>query len=302
MFCYGRMDVLETPTERFESLPGFDYEHETVEVEGLTMAYLDEGEGEETFLCMHGEPTWSYLYRKMIPVLSEVGRVVCPDLIGFGASDKPREDEAHTYGLHAGTVMVFIEALDLEDVTLIGQDWGGILGLHAAARMPDRFARLVAANTFLPDGTHEMPEAWLNFHAFVERTPDVPVGFLVQRGCAREVPDEVAAAYDAPFPDETYKAGARRMPMLVPQDPDHPAADAIRETIERLATWEKPACCIFAEDDPIMAPAAEPMRKIIPPAQEEPLVWLEDAGHFLQEDAGEALAEHVVDFVERNPL
>ncbi len=293
------MDVLETPADRLEGLPGYPWTQERVEVEELSMAYVDEGDGDETFLCLHGEPTWSYLYRHMIPVLAEHGRVVCPDLVGFGGSDKPIDDEAHTYELHADTVMGFIEALDLDDVTLVGQDWGGILGLHAAARMPDRFARLVAANTFLPDGTDPMPEAWLAFHSFVERNPDVPVGFLVQRGCEREVPEDVVAAYDAPFPDERYKAAARRMPELVPQDPDHPAADAIHETRKRLADWDKPAICIFAEDDPIMRPAAEEMRKLIPPAQDEPLVWLEDAAHFLQEDAGEELAGHVVDLVER---
>lgn len=298
------MDVLQTPEERFDRLPGYAWEQGSVEVEGYEMAYLDEGDDTtgETFLCLHGEPTWSYLYRKMVPPLADLGRVVCPDLVGFGRSDKPAEDAAHTYEMHTRTVTGFIEALDLQDVTLVGQDWGGILGLHAAARQPERFARIVAANTFLPDGRHEMPQAWLDFHDFVDRTPDVPVGFLVRRGCASDVPDEVAAAYDAPFPDESYKAGPRRLPAMVPQDDDHPAADEIRETIKRLSEWDEPAICIFAEDDPIMAPAAEPMREILSPAQDEPLVWLEDAAHFIQEDAGERLAQEIVDFVGRHPL
>lgn len=295
------METLTTPEDRFEDLPGFPWDADTVEVEGLEMAYIDEGQGDQTFLCLHGEPTWSYLYRKMVPVLAERGRVVCPDLIGFGRSEKPVEDEVHTYDLHARTVTGFIEALDLTDVTLFGQDWGGILGLHAAARIPERFSRLVASNTFLPDGTDPMPEAWLRFHDFIERTPDVPAGFLVQRGCSTEIPEDVVAAYDAPFPDERYKAGARQLPKMVPQSTDHPAADPIRETIKRLANWEKPAYCIFAEGDPIMRPAAEEMRKLIPTAQDQPLDWLADAAHFLQEDQGQALAEHVVDFVDRTP-
>lgn len=296
------MSTLETPTEDLADLPGFDVEQDATEVEGYEMAYLDEGSGDETFLLLHGEPTWSYLYRKMVPVLAEHGRVLAPDLVGFGGSEKPVDDEVHTYDLHASTVTGFVEQLDLEDATLVGQDWGGILGLHAATRLPDRFARLVASNTFLPDGSTGLPEAWHDFHDFVERTPDVPVGFLVSRGCAREVPDEVAAAYDAPFPSEEHKAGPRRLPAMVPQTRDHPAADAIRETRKRLQDWDKPAYCVFAEDDPIMRPAAKPMRGMIPTASEQPLDWIADAGHFIQEDAGEELAEHVVDFVERTPL
>lgn len=294
------MDTLETPSERFEDLPGFPYEQETVEVEGLSMAYVDEGTGEETFLLVHGEPTWSYLYRHMIDPLAEHGRVVAPDLVGFGRSEKPTEDAVHTYDLHARTLTTFVEALDLDGVTVVGQDWGGPFGFHAATRLPERFSRLVAANTFLPDGSQELPEAWHDFHDFVQRTPDLPVGFLVGRACIRDLPDEVTAAYDAPFPDEAHKAGARRLPELVPQSRDHPAADPIRETRKRLQDWDKPAYCVFAGKDPIMAPAAEPMHELIPTASEQPLDWLE-AAHFIQEDAGEELAQHIVEFVDRTP-
>jgi haloalkane dehalogenase len=297
------MDTLTTPPERFEALPGFPYDQHAVEVEGLEVAYLDEGDpdADETFLLVHGEPTWSYLYRHVVDPLAEAGRVVAPDLVGFGRSEKPAEDEHHTYDLHARTVRGLVDALDLDDVTLVGQDWGGPFGFHVAARQPDRFARLVAANTFLPDGTDKLPEAWHDFHDFVRRTPDVPVGFLVRRGCHRELPEGVVDAYDAPFPDASYKAGARRLPELVPQSPDHPAADAIRGTRKRLKGWEKPALCVYAEDDPIMRPAAERMRELVPPARDEPLVWLEEAAHFLQEDAGERLAEAMLGFVDRTP-
>jgi haloalkane dehalogenase len=289
------MPDLATDLDRLEDLPGFPYEQRTVDVDGHEMAYVDEGEGEETFLLVHGEPTWSYLYRKMIPMLAERGRVLAPDLVGFGASSKPADDEAHTYELHARTLTGFVEALDLDGVTLVGQDWGGPFGFHVAARQPERFARLVAANTFLPDGTTELPEAWHDFHDFVQRTPDVPVGFLVRRGCATELDEDVVAAYDAPFPDEEHKAGARRLPELVPRSTDHPAAAPIRETRKRLQGLEKPTYCAFAEDDPIMRPAAEPMSEIL----DAEVDWISDAAHFIQEDAGEEVAERIVDFVER---
>jgi haloalkane dehalogenase len=289
--------VLETDPSALEDLPGFPYEQDTVTVDGYEMAFVDEGEGEETFLCVHGEPTWSYLYRHVIPVLSEVGRVVAPDLVGFGASDKPADDAAHTYDLHARTVTRFVEALDLEDVTVVGQDWGGPFGFHAATRMPDRFTRVVAANTFLPAGDTELPEAWHDFHDFVQRTPDVPVGFLVERGCVNDLPEDVVAAYEAPFPSEEHKAGARRLPELVPRSRDHPAAAPIRETRKRLQGWSGPTYCVFAKQDPIMRPGAEPMSELLG----ADLDWLDGAGHFIQEDAGEELAEHIVDFVERTP-
>jgi haloalkane dehalogenase len=290
------MTVPETDPGRLCDLSGFPYEQDTVEVEGYEMAYLDEGEGPETFLLLHGVPTWSYLYRKMVPTLIEAGRVIVPDLVGFGASSKPTDD-AHTYDMHARTVTRFVEALDLDDVTLVGQDWGGPFGFHAATRLPDRFQRLVAANTFLPDGSQPLPEPWHEFHDFVQRTPDVPAGFLVQRACVTDLPDDVVAAYDAPFPSEEHKAGARRLPDLVPRSPEAPAADPIRETRTRLADLEADTYCVFAEQDPIMAPGAEPMSELL----DAELDWIDGAGHFIQEDAGEELAAKIVDFVQRTP-
>lgn len=299
------MDVLETPAERFEDLADFPYPAQQVEVDGLEMAYVDVGgpaDSEETFLCLHGEPTWSYLYRHMIPTLSEVGRVLAPDLIGFGRSAKPERLEDHTFALHAETTQRMLEKLDLEEVTLVCQDWGGILGLLAAAEQPDRFARLVPMNTGLPDATWEMPEVWHRFKAFVERNEDVPVRFLIQEGTATELSEAELAAYEAPFPEPRYKAGARAMPLLVPIEETMDGHDEMQRAQKALASWEKPAFVLFAEDDPITRPARDPMRRLLPTAQDEPDIWIQGAAHFLQEDKGEEIAEHIVDFVQRRPL
>lgn len=294
--------ALRTPEERFESLPDYGYDAERVEVdEGIEMAYVDVGddEADETFLCLHGEPTWSYLYRKMIPTLAAEGRVIVPDLVGFGRSDKPEDEEAYTFASEYGWLESFVKALDLTGVTLVAQDWGGILGLSVAARNPDRFARLVPMNTGLQDGSAGMPDEWEQFRDFVKGADKLPVGFLVDAGCVSTLDDEVKAAYEAPFPDASYQAGARALPLRVPTSPDDPGADEIRETRELLSDWEKPAFVLFSDSDPITGPARDDLRKLIPTAEEQPDVWVEDAGHFLQEDAGERVAERIVEFVRR---
>lgn len=299
------MAILRTPDERFADLPGYPWEAHRVDVGAAEMAYVDvPGDGPETFLCLHGEPTWSFLYRKMIPVLAERGRVVAPDYIGFGRSEKLDEPGAYSYAMHLETVNRLLEKLDLHDVTLVCQDWGGLLGLRAAAvDQPDRFARIVAMNTSFADGSQGMPEAWLAFHAFVERnSPDLPIGFLVDAGCYHDLSDDVKAAYEAPFHTPESKWGAATFPGHVPRTPDAPGAASQRETKEALKRFEKPFQCIFARGDPIMRGAHPVLRGMIPTASEEPETWIEEAGHFLQEDAGEEIAGYINAFVDRRSL
>lgn len=294
------MSLISTPEERFEDLPGYDYEPEYVSVGDPEMAYLDEGEGEETFLCLHGEPTWSYLYRKMIPHLREKGRVVVPDYVGFGRSEKYTEMDDYTFSRYREWTRTFVQELDLTDVTLVCQDWGGILGLRAVADMPERFARVVPMNTGMPDGTQEMSEDWWEFRNFVTETEDLPVGMLIQNACATDLPEDVVAAYEAPFPGPEYKAGARAWPLLVPTNTEDDGAQAMAEVREFFAEeWEKPAFVLFSDADPITGDSRDPMRELIATAEDQPDVWVEGGGHFLQEDRGEAVAEHVLEFVER---
>ena len=290
------MDVLRTPDERFENLPGFPWEPKYAETsDGLRMAYIDEGEG-PVVLLLHGEPSWSYLYRKMIPVLVEAGyRAVAPDLIGFGRSDKPAEQEDYTYARHMEWLRsVVFDALDLTDVTLVCQDWGGLLGLRLVAEHPDRFAAVVAANTGLPDGTRRLPDAWWQFHDFVQRTPDLPISFLVASGCADGLSEEETAAYDAPFPDPSYKNGARAFPGLIPQTLDNPATPDNQRAWEVLSRWDKPFLCAFSDKDPITGGGERMLIGKIPGAQSQPHTTIEGGGHFLQEDRGPELAKVVV--------
>jgi haloalkane dehalogenase len=301
------MARISTPRERFDDLPGYDYDRHTVGVgDDLEMAYVDVAgttdgadRADETFLCLHGEPTWSYLYRKMIPILAERGRVVAPDFVGFGRSEKLTEREEYSYDLHYETLADFVETLDLEGITLVCQDWGGILGLPYATENPERFARLVPMNTGVPSGRQEMPEAWEEFRAFVERADELPVGMLIQNATARDLPAEVLAAYEAPFHTEEAKAGAREWPDMVPREGGGDGAERTRAAAERLSEWEKPAFVLFSDSDPITKDNRDPLRDLIPTASEQPDVWVEGAMHFLQEDAGESIAERIVSFVDR---
>ncbi len=304
-------DILRTSEDRFADLPDFDYDPQYVDVGSadgpnppggdgeVRMAYVEAGSGAETFLLLHGEPTYSFLYRKMIPGLAERGRVVVPDFVGFGRSDKYTDREAYSYRQQYDALESFVAELDLADVTLVGQDWGGILGLPYAAANPDRVARLVAMNTGLPDGTQQMADEWHQFREFVESVDELQVGTLVANGCATDLPEEVVAAYDAPFPDEASKAGARAWPALVPTDPDDGGADAVIEARERLAEWDEPAFVLFASGDPITRGARDELRDLIPTASDQPDVWIDGAAHFLQEDRGEEVAEEIVGFVDR---
>lgn len=303
------MTILQTPDDRFASLPDYPFAPQFAAVgDGLRMHYVDErpadgqaAEPLETVLMLHGEPTWSYLYRKMIPIVRAAGyRVVAPDLIGFGKSDKPTEPTAYSYAQHVAWLTAFVQMLDLRNITLVCQDWGGLLGLRIAAENPDRFARICAANTFLPTGDQPAGEAFLRWQKFSQEVPELPIGQLISGGSARRLPPEVIAAYDAPFPDETYKVAARQFPLLVPTTPDDPAAPANRAAWQVLLAWQKPFLTAFSDGDPITAGADKILQKLIPGAQGQPHVTLTGGGHFLQEDVGEAWAEVIVRFIRTN--
>jgi haloalkane dehalogenase len=264
------------------------------------MAYVSAGPADgPPVVLLHGEPSWSYLYRRMLPVLAGAGlRVVAPDLVGFGRSDKPAAVADHSYARHLEWVRTLaFDALDLRAVTLVGQDWGGLIGLRLAAEHPDRFARLVAANTGLPTGDQSMPPVWWQFREAVQRAPTLDVGRLVQAGCRTELPAAVRAGYDAPFPDETYKAGPRAMPGLVPTTRDDPQAAPSRAAWAALAASPTPMLVAFSDGDPITGPMAPVLRQAMAGARDREHPVIAGAGHFLQEDAGPALARHIVDFV-----
>jgi haloalkane dehalogenase len=290
-----------TPDARFDDLPDFPYDPNYVTVgDDLRMHYVDEGSGAPV-LCLHGAPTWAYLYRHLIPPLTEAHRVVVPDFIGFGRSDKLTDVDDYSFALHYEALRDVVEALDLTDVTLVVQDWGGLLGLAYAAREPERIARLVILNTFLPTGEEEKSTAFLAWRRFVENTPDLPVGAIVRRGLANPeaLSEAEEAAYDAPFPTPESKAGAVAWPLLVPMEPDDPVADAMRETRARLAEWSKPALVLFAPDDPILGGAQAFFRSLLPTAENQPEVTIDGAGHFLQEEQGPEIARHTLDFIDR---
>ena len=299
------MDHLRTPDERFKDLPGYPFEPHYLDVPdddggSLRVHYVDEGPPDAPpVLMMHGEPSWSYLYRKMVPVVVAAGlRAVCPDLVGFGRSDKPADRNDYTYQRHVDWMTAVIDALNLRDATLVGQDWGGLIGLRLVAENPDRFGRVVAANTFLPTGDRDPGQAFKAWQKYSQEVPEFHAGGIVKGGCVSELAPEVIAAYDAPFPDETYKEGARQFPVLVPTTPDDPASRANRAAWEVLEKWTKPFLCAFSDSDPITAGADRVLKKI-PGAEGQPHTTIVGGGHFLQEDKGEELANVVVDFVNR---
>lgn len=294
------VDVFRTPDDRFESLDGFPFVPHYVslegELEGLRMHYLDEAEG-DPILLLHGEPTWAYLYRKMIPVLSGVGRVVVPDLIGFGRSDKPTDRDWYTYDRHCDVLVQWIEQLDLTDITIVVQDWGGPIGLRVATEHEHRFARLVVLNTgiFRPGPGWPSP-GFLAWRKFAEKNPDLPIGFILQGATSTELSDDVIGGYEAPFPTPESKAGAAQFPLLVPLTVDDPGADEMGRVGDALAAWEKPALVAFSDSDPVFPQrAGEKLAARIPGAVD--FVPIEGASHFLQEDKGEVIATHIADFV-----
>lgn len=283
------MDIFRTPDERFAGLPGWPYAPRYTEVGGLRLHHVDEGSG-PTVLCFHGEPTWGYLYRHMLEKLVAAGRrVVCPDYAGFGRSDKPTDRDWYTYDRHVESVSAHLETLDLRDVTVVVQDWGGPIGLRWAVENAERVAALVILNTGLFTG--RVSKGFLSWRDFVERTPDLPIGMIVQGGTATELPAEVVAAYEAPFPAQESKAGPQTFPLLVPMGADDPGAAEMASVRETLASWDKPALVAFSDSDPIFPfpVAGEQFTELIPGAGEQ--VCIEGAAHFLQEDRGAQIAE-----------
>lgn len=300
------MKALRTPDERFENLPGYPFEPHYLDVpdgEGgvLRMHYVDEGPRDgEVVLLLHGEPSWSYLYRKMIPPLAAAGyRVVAPDLVGFGRSDKPSEKSDYTFQRHVDWLTSFLTQLDLRDVTYFGQDWGAVLGLRIVGEHPDWFARVIIGNGGLPTGDQGANEAFLNWQKFSQTSPMFDIGRIIQSATVATLPDEVVAAYDAPFPDDSYKAGARIFPTLVPTSPDDPAAPANRKAWESLRQFGKPFLTAFSDSDPVTRGGERALQKLIPGASGQPHVMIEGGGHFLQEDKGEQLVTIIIDFIER---
>jgi haloalkane dehalogenase len=299
------MRALRTPDERFTNLPGFTFEPHYAEVddsEGGTLRahYLREGDPEApVVLLMHGEPSWCYLYRFMIPVLVEAGlQIVAPDLVGFGRSDKPTERTDYTFARHVEWMrQLLFDRLDLTEVTLVGQDWGGLIGLRLVGEHPEKFARVVAANTFLPTGDSSPGEAFFNWQRFSQTVEVFPTGFIVNSGCVHDLSPEVQNAYDAPFPDEAYKAGARMFPMLVPSSPDDPAHDANVAAWVTLAAFDRPFLTAFGDSDPITKGSDRNLQERIAGAKGQPHTTIVGGGHFLQEDEGEQLARVVADFV-----
>ena len=299
------MKVLRTPDECFDDLPGYGFAPHYREVPtgdrsgSLRVHYLDEGPPDApAVLLLHGEPSWSYLYRTMIPVLTGAGlRAIAPDLVGFGRSDKPAERADYTYQRHVDWMAALLDGVDASGVTLVGQDWGGLIGLRLVAEFPERFARVVAANTFLPTGDRDPGPAFLAWQRYSQETPTFHVGGIVKGGCLRGLSPEVVAAYDAPFPDESYKEGARQFPLLVPTRPDDPASEPNRQAWARLRQWNRPFLTAFSDSDPITAGADKVLQAEIPGAANLSHTTIAGAGHFLQEDKGEELAQVVADFV-----
>lgn len=299
------MKTLRTPEDRFADIPDFPYQPHYCEVDDddggqLRVAWIEAGPAHaDPVLMLHGEPTWSFLYRKMIPVLVAAGhRVICPDLVGFGRSDKPTRLEDHTYARHVEWLRALaFDVLDLQRVTLVAQDWGGLLGLRLAAEHPERFGHIVVANTGLPTGDFNMPEIWWRFREAIQNAPSVDVGAFVESGCLQPISPAARAAYNAPFPDDTYCVAPRAMPGLLPTTPDDPASEPNRRAWAALSASPTPMLVAFSDGDPITGAMAPIFRGNMRGAQGLEHPTIHGAGHFIQEDGGEELARHIVDFL-----
>lgn len=300
------MDIIRTPDDRFVDLPDYPFEPHYAEVpdgEGggtLRVHYVDEGpSGAAPVLLLHGEPTWSFLYRTVVPSLVAAGhRVIVPDLVGFGRSDKPTEQGDYTYARHVAWMSSLVfDVLDLHDITFFGQDWGGLVGLRLVAAEPDRYARVVIGNTGLPTGHGPASDAFLAWQKYSQEAPQLEIGKLINGGCTSDLSPEIVAAYDAPFPDDAHKAGARIFPALVPTSPDDPATADNEAAWEVLSRFDKPFLLAFSDSDPITKGGDAPFLAKVPGAKDRDHVTIEGAGHFLQEDAGPALAAVINDFI-----
>ena len=297
------MTVLRTPDECFDAIPDFPFEPNYVELDdetfgALRMHFVDEGgDGQATLLCLHGEPTWSFLYRKMIPLFVEAGfRVVCPDLIGFGRSDKLSERRDYSYARHVGWMKKFIEIIDLEDIVLVGQDWGGLIGLRLVTEVESRFSAFTLSNTGLPTGDQTTNEAFFRWQAFSQEDEDFDIGNIVNLFGHGALTEAEIEAYRSPFPADEFKAGARQFPLLVPTRPDDPASDANRRAWLKLTQWEKPALLCFSDSDPVTAGADQPFLRLVPGTRGQPHTTL-SGRHFIQEEDGERWAKVIIDWL-----
>jgi haloalkane dehalogenase len=295
------MEYLRTPEEQFQNLEGYPFasNYITIADNGMRMHYLEEGNKKgKTILLLHGEPSWSYLYRKMIPFLAANGyRVIAPDLIGFGKSDKPISQGDYTYQSHIDWLELFLKTLDLKNIILFCQDWGGLLGLRLVSLHEERFDSVIAGNTFLPTGEGIPSQAFLDWRNFSQNVKRLPIGKIIQNGCVTKLSSEVLKGYNAPYPSEEYKAGARKFPVLVPVTPDNPEGIKNKKAWEVLKNWKKPFLTTFSDSDPVTAKGDIFLRRAIPGAKGQPHVTIKEAGHFLQEDKGEELAKIIHDFV-----
>jgi len=288
------MEILKTNSSRFKNLKDYPFQENYVSFDDLNMHYIDEGSG-ETILALHGEPSWSYLYRKFVPVLPDY-RFIAPDLIGFGKSDKIVGWKNYSFDLHYRSLENFVNKLALDDITLVVQDWGGLLGLSLLGEYPEKFKRVVIMNTFLPTGKQSsfMFKLWVWFARY---HPSLPVGRLIQFATAQHLSNEAIAAYNAPFPSRKYKSGARAFPSLVPSDPNDPGVQAMKKARETLSEWTKPALVLFSDKDPIMSGLEGFFYELIPSSGDQQKIIIENAGHFLQEDKGQEIAGYIDQFI-----
>jgi haloalkane dehalogenase len=300
------MKILRTPDDSFENLADYPFRSNYIKIwdsedQELRIHYIDEGPiDSDPVLLMHGEPTWSYLYRKMIPIITEAGyRAIAPDLVGCGRSDKPADQKDYTYQRHVNWMRDWLNKLHLQRITLVCQDWGGLIGLRLVAENPDQFSRIVAANTGLPTGDTPMPDAFLNWRKYSIEVSDFDVGTIISRGCQMPLTEDVIAAYNAPFPDDKYKEGVRIFPSLVPITPNDPAAQANREAWKVLSNFEKPFVTMFSDNDPITRGGDRILQRQIPGAKDQPHATIEGGGHFLQEDCGIEFSRMIVNFISR---
>ena len=301
------MKFLNTPDERFDNLPGYNFEPHYISIShDMRVHYIDEGprDAKETILLMHGEPSWSFLYRKMIDPLVAAGyRCIAPDLIGFGKSSKPVQQSDYSYASHVSWMQEFMDQLDAKNLTLFCQDWGGLIGLRLVANDPNRFARIAVSNTGLPTGDHTPPEAFLKWQKFSQQVEVFPFGMVIQGATQVELTAEELAAYQAPYPNEDYTAGAKIFPALVPTSSDDPESENNRQAWKNVfAQWTKPLITLFGDKDPITAGGERVFHKLVPGTKEQAHATIEGGGHFIQEDHGPLLAEHIIKFIDANPL
>ena len=293
------IELLRTPDERFYGLPGYPYDPNYMEINGGRFHYLDEGEG-EVILCLHGHPTWSYAYRKMVPILKKNYRVVAPDFFGFGRSDKFTRHKDYSFYLHYRSLIHFLEKTELKDITLVVQDWGGLIGLSVLGKHPELFKRVVFMNTSLPIGEEWTSIKFRLWRAFVRFWPKFPIRNVIKWGTYRTPQAQALGGYEAPYPDEKYKAGLRIMPSLVPTSTSDQGVRQLKRARKVLSTWDKPAIVMFSEHDHVNKGAEQWFRENVPTVNNEPEIIIERAGHFLQEDQGKKIAEHIHEFIQRS--